>query len=98
MRLCLSRVKAHSSSGVGKRYHELLQRIYYTIQYYHSSVPAQYLLKVAVEAMNTTMGGNDLFPSSLILEIISKISMLCTGLLSQKILCKHQNLQEPIEI
>ena len=78
--LRLSGVKAHSSLGIGERLHEPLRRIYTKISHHKPHVDKSYVLKVAVKAMNDTMGENGLVPSRLVFGIIPRFPILNTDL------------------
>lgn len=84
VKLRLSGIEAHSSLGIGERYHEPLRRIYRKIRYTHPTVSPLYLLKVAVKAMNDTMGENGLVPSRLVFGMIPRFPIINTDLPTQK--------------
>ena len=84
IQLRLSGVKAHSSLGIGERLHEPLRRIYNKISHHKPHVDKSYVLKVAVKAMNDTMGENGLVPSRLVFGIIPRFPILNTDLPNQK--------------
>ena len=68
--LIISEIEAHNSIGVGERYHSPLRRIYIKIEYDFPAVLPQTILKIAVRAMNDTMGVNGLVLFLLVFEAI----------------------------
>lgn len=59
----LRRVRAHSSLGIGERYHEPLKRIYRKIKFDHPTIHPPLILRVAIKAMNDTIRENGFVPS-----------------------------------
>ena len=70
IKLRLSGAQAHNSLGIGERYHEPLRRIYRKISIDFPNVSPQILLKIAVKAMNDTMGESGKVPSLLVFGTI----------------------------
>lgn len=84
IQVCISGVETHSSFGVDERYQNPSGRFYRKMQNAYSSVPREYLLKLAVKEINDTMGKNGLVPSRLVFWIVSRFPILSTDLPSQK--------------
>lgn len=80
----LSGIGAHSSLGIGERYHEPIRRIYRKIQLGHPRVPPGYILCVASKAINDTIGEHGLVPSRLVFGILPCFSVISTDLPIQK--------------
>lgn len=82
--LRLSGVKAHRSLGIGERLHGPLRRIYNKIAMDYPSSSASILLKIAVKAMNDTIGENGLVPSKLVFGITPRFPIISTDLPNQR--------------
>lgn len=59
-------IEAHSSLGLGERYHQPLHQTYRKIMAKHTNVDPQYALAAAVKAMNDTLVPEGLGPSALV--------------------------------
>lgn len=64
--LQLSGIEAHNSIGKGERYHYPLRRIYETVEKEHPRLRGKSTLRLAIKAINDTMGPNGLIPSLLV--------------------------------
>lgn len=82
--LCLSGIESRSSLGTGERCYAPSRRFYCKIKFTHPTIEPQYLLKIAVKAMNDTMVKNELVPFRLFFGIISRFPILTTNLPEQK--------------
>ena len=82
--LRISGVQAHSSLGLGERYHEPLRRIYRKTMKEYPGVPRHMGLQLAVKAMNDTMGENGLVPTKLVFGTIPRFPIINSDLPSQK--------------
>jgi len=54
--------EAHSSLGLGERYHDPLRNTFRKMKVSYPDTPDDYLLFVAVKAMNDTLGPSDNTP------------------------------------
>ena len=84
MQLLLSGAQSHNSLGIGERYHEPLRRIFRKISIDYPHIDPQLLLKIAVKAMNDTMGESGLVPSLLVFGTIPRFPIISTDFPSQK--------------
>lgn len=80
----LSGIRAHSSLGIGEKLHDPLRRIFKKIRHEYPSANPKTILRVAVKAMNDTMGENGLVPSRLVFGILPRFPILNSNLPSQK--------------
>ena len=55
-----SGVQSHNSLGVGERYHEYLRQMYRKVEAEHKNMNLEYLLPLALDAMNVASGKNGL--------------------------------------
>lgn len=76
-------VQAHSSLEIGERLHEPLRRIYQKIRQDYPNVVPGLVLKVAVKAMNDTIGENGLVPTRLVFGVIPRVPIISTELPTQ---------------
>lgn len=58
--------EAHSSLGLGERYHEPVRTTYRKLRLQFPKVDPEVLLRFSVKAMNDTLGPEGLFPSALV--------------------------------
>lgn len=79
----LSGVESHNAIGIGERYHAPLRRIYLKIRHDTPSVDAEVALKLAIKAMNNTMGPEGLVPSLLLFGIVPRFPSVNTALPNQ---------------
>lgn len=70
--LQLSGVESHHSLGKGERYHAPLRRIYLKIRSETPSLPHNLVVRLAVKAMNDSMGPEGLVPSLLVFGIMPR--------------------------
>lgn len=84
VQLRLSGVKAHSSLGIGELLHDPFHRIYRKIRHCHANVPPRMVLKVAIKAMNDTIGENGIVPSRLVFGILPIFPIISTKLPTQR--------------
>lgn len=61
-----SGVESHNSLGAGEQYHAPLRRIYLKIRTDHPKIAKETTLRLAIKAMNDTMGPNGSVPSLLV--------------------------------
>ena len=80
----ISGVKSHSSLGIGERLHGTLRRIYKKVRADFPDASPFILLKIAVKAMNDTIGENGLVPSLLVFGIVSRSPIISTEIPSQR--------------
>lgn len=81
--LQLSGIESHNSLGPGERYHSPLRRIFYKIRSECPSANFDLILRLAIKAMNETMGPNGLVPSYLVFGILPRYPVLNTDLPTQ---------------
>jgi hypothetical protein len=84
IRLRISGVEAHNSLGIGEILHEPLPLIYRKVQTDYPHIPPRTVLKLAVKAMNDTVGENGLVPSLLVFGVTPRYPALRTDLPNQK--------------
>lgn len=72
IQLRISGVKAHSSLGIGGRLHDPLRRIYSKVRADYPQAQIKVLRKIAVKAMNDTIGEKGLVLSLLVSGITKK--------------------------
>lgn len=82
--ISISGVEAHNSLGLGERLHAPLRRIFFKVQADHPSLKKELLLKIAVKAMNDTIGEDGLVPSLLVFGIVPRFPIMGTTLPNQK--------------
>ena len=82
--ISISRVEAHNSLGMGKRLHSPVRRIFYKVRTDHPTVRKELLLRIAIKAMNDTIGEDGLVPSLLVLGIVPIFPILNTNLPQQQ--------------
>ena len=90
IQLRLSGVKAHSSLGIGERLHDPLRRIYRKIIEDHPDVNPREALKIAVKAMNDTIGENGLVPTRLVFGMLPRYPIL-----SQDVPTQNERMKAP---
>lgn len=78
IQLRLSDIETRSYLSSGERYHKPLHRIYPKIRFTHPTVDPQNILKIAVKAMDDTMGINGIVPSRLLIETVSRFPISST--------------------
>ena len=82
--LRISGVESHNSLGVGERYHARLRRFYRKVKLEFPQLSKDIILRLAVKAMNDTMGENGLVPSLLVFGIIPRFPIINSELPTQK--------------
>ncbi len=82
--LQLSGVESHNSLGKGERYHAPLRRIFLKIKDHYPNLENELILKLAVKAMNDTMGPNGLVPSLLVFGVLPRFPAVSTNLPNQE--------------
>ncbi len=65
-----SGVGSHNALGVGERYHENLRRIYRRVKNEHKNMNLEYVLSLAIHAMNATAGRDGLSTCLLVFGIL----------------------------
>jgi transposase InsO family protein len=81
--LRISGVEAHNSLGIGERYHGSLRRLYQKIEHEFPHVGPALLLRIAVKAINDTMGTNGLVPPLLVFDVVPRFSPMSIDLPKQ---------------
>lgn len=61
-----SYIEAHNALGVGEWYHEPLRRVYAAVLNTDGTIRGLLVLRIAIEALNDTMGPKGLVPSLLV--------------------------------
>jgi hypothetical protein len=82
--LRISGVEAHNSLGIGERYHGPLRRVYQKIEHEFSHVGPALRLRIAVKAINDTMGTNGLVPSLLVFGVVPRFPPMIIDLPKQR--------------
>lgn len=82
--LVISGTEAHNSLGIGERYHAPLRRIYMKTSEEYPHISKHIRLKIALKAMNDTMGENGLVPSLLVFGIIPRFPIITSDLPNQR--------------
>ena len=59
-------IEAHSSLGIGERYHSPLRNTYTKLKTDHPKATRSLLLRMAIKAMNDTLGPEGIVPSALV--------------------------------
>ena len=75
-----SGVESHHSLGSGERYHDPLRQVYLKIRYEYPSVKKEIALRLAVKALNDTMGPEGLVPSLLVFGVLPRFPAVNTSL------------------
>ena len=70
--LQLSGAESHHSLGSGERYHASLRQVYLEVRHEHTSVDKETTLKIAVKALNNTMGPEVLVISYRVFGVLPK--------------------------
>ena len=81
--LQLSGVESHHSLGPGERYHAPLRQVYLKIRHEHPSLDKETALRLAVKALNDTMGPEGLVPSLLVFGVLPRFPAVNTKLPNQ---------------
>jgi hypothetical protein len=76
IKLVQSGVEAHNSLGIGERYHDPLRRVYHKVRKEFPSMSLELALRLAVKAMNDTMGPNGLVPSLLVFGMVPRFPII----------------------
>ena len=84
IQLRFSVVTAHNALGIGERLHDPLRRIFRKLRHDNPLTSKQTLLKLAVKAMNDTIGENGLVPSRLVFGITPRFPIISSDLPTQK--------------
>lgn len=84
IQLRISGLKAHSSLGIGEKYHGPLRRIYNKVSFEYPQLNKIIVLNFDIKAMNDTMGENGLVPSRLVFGIIPRFPILNHNLPTQR--------------
>ena len=66
-------IEAHSSLGIGERYHEPVRTTFRKIMFVYPNVDKTLLLQMAIKAMNDTLGPEGLLPSSLVFGELPRV-------------------------
>jgi hypothetical protein len=82
--LCISGVEAHNSLGIGERYLGPLRRVYQKIEHKFPHVGPALILRIAVKAINDTMGTNELVPSLLVFGVVPRFPPMSINLPNQR--------------
>jgi hypothetical protein len=82
--LRFSGVKAHNSLGIRERYHGPLRRVYQKIEHEFPHICPVLLLRIAVKAINDTMGTNGLVTSLLVFGLVPGIPPMSIDLSKQR--------------
>ena len=75
-----SGVESHHSLGPGERYHEPLRQVYLKIRHEFPSISKETCLRLAVKALNDTMGPEGLVPSLLVFGVLPRFPAVNTSL------------------
>ena len=78
-----SGVESHHSLGAGERYHDPLRQVYLKIRHEYPSVKKETALRLAVKALNDTMGPEGLVPSLLVFGVLPRFPAVNTNLPDQ---------------
>ena len=81
--LQLSGIESHNSIGAGERYHAPLRRIYDKVLFDFPNLDKHLGLKLAVKAMNDTMGPEGLVPSMLVFGVLPRFPVSTIDLPNQ---------------
>ena len=81
--LQLSGVESHHSLGPGERYHAPLRQVYLKIRHERPTVDKETSLRLAVKALNDTMGPEGLVPSLLVFGVLPRFPAVNTELPDQ---------------
>jgi hypothetical protein len=76
IKLVQSGVEAHNYLGVGERYHNPLRRVYHKVRKDFPSMSLGLALRLAVKAMNDTMGPYGLVPSLLVFVMVLRFPII----------------------
>jgi hypothetical protein len=76
IKLVQSGVEAHNSLGIGERKHDPLRRVYHKVRKDFPRMSLELALRLAVKAMNDTMGPNGLVPSLLVFGMIPRFPII----------------------
>jgi hypothetical protein len=76
IKLMQSGVEAHNSSGIGEKYHDPLRRVYQNVKKGFPNMSLELALRLAVKAMNDTMGPNGLVPSLLVFGMVPRFPVI----------------------
>lgn len=68
--LQFSGIESHNSIGIGERYHARLRRIFMAVTNQHPKLPKELVLRLAIKALNDTMGPHGLVPSLLVFGVL----------------------------
>jgi len=69
-------IEAHSSLGIGERYHQPLRTAFRKLKHENPILPDELLLQLSVQAMNNTLGPEGLVPSALVFGEFPSLRML----------------------
>lgn len=79
-----SGIEHHNALGSGERYHDPLRRIFIKIRHESPSVKPKLDLRIALKAMNDTMGPEGLVPTLLVFGCLPKLPTINTNLPGQR--------------
>jgi hypothetical protein len=82
--LRISGVEAHNSLGIEERYHGQLRRVYKKFEHEFPHVGPALLLRIAVKAINDTMGTNGIVPSLLVFGVVPRFPPMSIDLPKQR--------------
>lgn len=74
--LKISGVESHNSLGLCERYHGPLRRLFRKVHHDNPNYCPRILLRIALKAMNDTMGENGLVPSYLVFGILPRFPVI----------------------
>lgn len=91
-----SGIEHHNTLGSGERYHDPLRRVFKKIMHESPKLDRHVALKLAVKAINDTMGPEGLVPSFIVFGCIPRFSTINSDLPGQKerIRALHQARKE----
>lgn len=82
--LKISGVESHNSLGLGERYHEPLRKIYRKLHHEAPDLEKAIVLRLALKAMNDTIGPEGLVPSYLVFGSLPKFPTVHASLPDQR--------------
>lgn len=79
-----SGIEHHNALGSGERYHDTLRRIFKKVKHEHPGMNREIALRIAVKAINDTMGPEGLVPSLLVFGCLPRFPATTSNVIEQE--------------